>query len=236
MCELALRASNAQALQCVGWWSASNSKAVLLGALAAPPNQMEKIHNSFETQTPLPFIHSVLNPLHSCPVLVSFLSASSLNSRLLLNMLSGDKPGGLQPSVAQKLHDVIPEVWKHERTSQVRNEILAEVLKSRSNWRGEYLCCESVTSKTLPRDMVRKYFQKYSIDDAEVEKQGLSLYFPGGQDEFQKSNKTLPCLVIGDTLSPSHSDAGSGLKMTTSSGMSGRIPTFKIIICPFSLL
>jgi hypothetical protein len=45
MCELALRASNAQALQCVGWWSASNSKAVLLGALAAPPNRKENIDN-----------------------------------------------------------------------------------------------------------------------------------------------------------------------------------------------
>ena len=45
MCELALRASNAQALQCVGWWSASNSNAVLLGALAAPPNRMGNIDN-----------------------------------------------------------------------------------------------------------------------------------------------------------------------------------------------
>jgi hypothetical protein len=45
MCELALRASNAQALQCVGWWSASNSKAVLLGALAAPPKRMGNIDN-----------------------------------------------------------------------------------------------------------------------------------------------------------------------------------------------
>jgi hypothetical protein len=150
-------------------------------------------------------------------------------------MGSGDKPGGLQPSLAGELCEATPEVWKHEQNSNVRNEILAEVLKSPSNWRGEFLCCESVTSKTLPRAMVRKYFDKYNIVDAEAEKQGLSLYFPGGQEEFQKSVKKLPCLVIGDTLSPSHSDAGSRLKMTTSSGMSGRIPTFKIIICPFSL-
>ena len=45
LCELALRATNAQALQCVCWWSASNSQAVLLGALANQLNRKDEIHN-----------------------------------------------------------------------------------------------------------------------------------------------------------------------------------------------
>jgi hypothetical protein len=128
-----------------------------------------------------------------------------------LNKGSGNQPGGLQPNSVQNPGETGLEIWGHERASDVCMRILKCVVNSKPVWRGHMLCCQSVETQTLPKDLVGQVLQDMKIVDpsGEVEKRGLSLYFPGGRTEFDASSGGIPTLVMGVSKSHSGTDARS---------------------------
>jgi hypothetical protein len=128
--------------------------------------------------------------------------------------LAGDK---VEPDV---------EIWEHERALEIRTEVLAAALKTKIVWRGEMLCCQSVETRTLPIDLVNKVFQDMKIEDHQVKERGLSLFFPGGGQAFNKE-LCLPFLVLGETKSHLDSDPcrqGSAHSDAANRGLQGCPP------------
>jgi len=78
-------------------------------------------------------------------------------------------------------------MWENDRATEVTLNLLQAVLDSKPIWRGEMLSCTDVQTETLPKDMVRRVLSQMRIKDHAVDEQGLSLYFPGGQNAFEQA-------------------------------------------------
>lgn len=165
---------------------------------------------SFHSQTHLPFIHSTLTPTSiPSPSSLAFYQLPSLPGGVPLNKGSGHQPGGLLPDSAQNLGETGLEIWTHERASDVCIRMVEAVMRDGAIWRGNLLCCQSVVTPTLPQDLVKKVLQNMKIlnSSCEVERRGLSLYYPGGRTAFEASDGGFPVLVMGRGVSKSHSGA-----------------------------
>jgi hypothetical protein len=142
-------------------------------------------------------------------------------------MWSGNIPGGLQPRLAGKKDEPAVVIWEHDRALEIRTKLLDAALKTNLVWRGEMLCCQSVETRTLPIDLVNKVFQDMKIEDHQVKERGLSLFFPGGGQEFNAGPMSLPFLVLGETKTHLDSDPyrpGSANSGAANHGLQGCPP------------
>lgn len=158
------------------------------------------------------------------PLRVAFLFNSFPPFQPYIEQDVGNTPGGQQPSSAQNLVMPALVMWKHKEALNVTRQILHAVLRTKKIvWRGDMLCCQSVETTTLPRELVEDVFQQMNIEDREVTEKGLSLYFPGGKTEYEKPSAGLPSLVMGVSKSGSGADSYPNLKEVCRS-LSGCMP------------
>jgi hypothetical protein len=142
-----------------------------------------------------------------------------------LTKWSGNKPGGLPPNFVGNQSKTVPVLWKHRLATKICNLLMGRVVENGPVWRGEMLCSKSVQTDTLPRKWVEEVFKENGIVDQDVEKQGLSLYYPGGREAFEKQQGGIHSLVMG--VARSHSAANpcnQDISQETSLGTPGCMP------------